>query len=67
MKRQKSYDGGSDFWKVVVLMCVSAKIQRERSRLLSTYETMHLMIEFGSFLLSLIGLMIVIVKVSNKK
>ncbi|WP_244295531.1 putative holin-like toxin [Streptococcus halichoeri] len=34
---------------------------------MSTYEIMHLMIEFGSFLLSLIGLMIVIVKVSNKK
>ncbi|EPU19236.1 MULTISPECIES: putative holin-like toxin [Streptococcus] len=48
-------------------MYVSAKIQRERGRLLSIYETMQLMLGFGSFLLSLIGLIVVIVKLSNKK
>ncbi|NQL60585.1 putative holin-like toxin [Streptococcus suis] len=37
----------------------------ERSRLLSVYETMQLMLGFGSFLLSLIGLVIVIVKMSS--
>ncbi|MEW4354621.1 putative holin-like toxin [Streptococcus pneumoniae] len=34
---------------------------------MSTYEAMQLMLEFGSFLLSLIGLIVVIVKMSNKK
>ncbi|HEL1201112.1 TPA: putative holin-like toxin [Streptococcus equi subsp. zooepidemicus] len=47
-------------------MTVSAKIQRERSKLLSVYETMQLMLGFGSFLLSLIGLVVIIVKMSNK-
>ncbi|HFU3698474.1 TPA: putative holin-like toxin [Streptococcus suis] len=35
--------------------------------MLSVYETTQLMLGFGSFLLSLIGLVIVIVKMSNKK
>ncbi|HEL0783446.1 TPA: putative holin-like toxin [Streptococcus equi subsp. zooepidemicus] len=48
-------------------MTVSAKIQRERSKLLSVYETMQLMLGFGSFLLSLISLVVIIVKMSNKK
>lgn len=48
-------------------MNVSAKIQRERSDLLSTYEAIQLMLAFGSFLLTLIGLVIAIVKISNKK
>ncbi|EFY01913.1 putative holin-like toxin [Streptococcus dysgalactiae] len=48
-------------------MNVGTKIQRERSELLSVYETMQLMLEFGSFLLSLIGLVVIIVKLSNKK
>ncbi|MEY8435419.1 putative holin-like toxin [Streptococcus hyointestinalis] len=39
----------------------------ERSSLLSTYEAIQLMLGFGSFLLTLIGLVIVIVKMNNKK
>ncbi|MDW8719394.1 putative holin-like toxin [Streptococcus suis] len=35
--------------------------------MLSVYETMQLILGFGSFLLSLIGLVIIIVKMSNKK
>ncbi|MGG6835857.1 putative holin-like toxin [Streptococcus canis] len=48
-------------------MNVGTKIQKERSELLSVYETMQLMLGFGSFLLSLIGLVVMIVKLSNKK
>ncbi|WP_461258172.1 putative holin-like toxin, partial [Streptococcus canis] len=47
-------------------MNVGTKIQKERSELLSVYETMQLMLGFGSFLLSLIGLVVMIVKLSNK-
>ncbi|HFU3969604.1 TPA: putative holin-like toxin [Streptococcus suis] len=35
--------------------------------MLSVYETIQLILGFGSFQLSLIGLVIIIVKMSNKK
>ncbi|EQB7810681.1 MULTISPECIES: putative holin-like toxin [Streptococcus] len=34
---------------------------------MSTYEAIQLMLTFGSFLLTLIGLVIAIVKLNNKK
>ncbi|MFP9226368.1 putative holin-like toxin [Streptococcus equi subsp. zooepidemicus] len=39
----------------------------ERSGLLSTYETLQLMLAFGSFLLTLISLVVAIVILNNKK
>ncbi|HEL0024973.1 TPA: putative holin-like toxin [Streptococcus equi subsp. zooepidemicus] len=39
----------------------------ERSDLLSTYETLQLMLAFGSFLLTLISLVVAIVILNNKK
>ena len=48
-------------------MTVSAKIQRERSELLSIYEAIQLMLGFGSFLITLISLVVAIVKLNNNK
>ncbi|HEL0614495.1 TPA: putative holin-like toxin [Streptococcus equi subsp. zooepidemicus] len=39
----------------------------ERSDLLSTYEALQLMLAFGSFLLTLISLVVAIVILNNKK
>jgi hypothetical protein len=52
--------------KMVVLMFVSAKIN-ERNSLLSAYETIQIILGFGMFTMTLIGLVVSLLKHDKKK
>ncbi|MEX2785374.1 putative holin-like toxin [Streptococcus sp. H49] len=48
-------------------MSISTKILIERSSKLSIYEMLQLMLNFGGLIVAMIGLIVAIIKLDNKK